>query len=175
MSKHSLSEIRNIRHLELTRVREQSPGLSLPFSLDIAGYVGGVRIVNDSAATNLIRLAESLESFSKPVVWIGEANDYLDDLSRMIPLMSEKVRVAIAKGPKADEAHRMLAGWPGMVLTADSWEEALDLALICASVHEDILFSPGCRSVEPFANFAERGAYINGLIDIKRNTKIQSP
>lgn len=147
----------------------------VPFSLEIAGNIQGVRVVNDSAATKPLKVAESLASMTRPVVWIVEANRWLGDVDSLNELVREKVKTVVATGARADELHRAL--WPGMslFLGASTWEEALDLAILSATPDEVVLFSPGCRAEEPFANFRERGAYFNRLVDIKRKTKITIP
>lgn len=175
MSKDLMNEIRRADHGELLRLRRDAMRESLPFSLELAGNINGVRLINDSSATTPVRVAESLASFSKPVVWIAEANSFTDDLSGLAPLIREKVKVVIVNGPQADKVHDML--WSGihMFLSASGWEEAFDLALMTADANDTVLFSPGCRADEPFANYKERGAYINRLIDIQRQTKITIP
>ena len=175
MSKDLLNEIRRADHGELLRLRRDAMRDHMPFSLEMAGTISGVRLINDSAATNPIRVAESLASFSKPVVWIAEANSFTNDLSQLATLIHEKVNVVIVNGQQADKVHDML--WSGihMFLSASDWDEAFDLALLTADANDTILFSPGCRADEPFANYKERGAYINRLIDIKRQTKITIP
>lgn len=172
MKNDLINEIRRADHDELLRLRREAMPAQADFALEIAGNVEGIRFINDSSATGPVRVAESLASFSKPVVWIAEANAYLRDLSQLAPLVRDKVNVVIVKGSRADEAHDML--WPGikMFLSASTWDEAVDLALLTAEVNSTVLFSPGCRADEPFADFRERGAYFNRLIDIKRKTKI---
>lgn len=175
MNNDLLNEIRRADHDELLRLRREAMPAQADYSLEIAGTVAGVRFVNDSAATVPVRVAESLVSFSKPVIWIAEANTYLRDLSQLAPVVREKVNVVIVNGPKADEVHDML--WSGikMFLSASAWDEAIDLALLTAEANDTVLFSPGCRADEPFADFRERGAYFKRLIDIKRKTKITLP
>lgn len=170
-----LDEIQKASHLELLRERQRSLAHDVPFSLEIAGNVRGVRVINDSAATNVVKVAESLASMSVPVVWIVEANKWLEDVACLNDLVREKVKTVIATGACADELHSAL--WPGMTLfiSASTWEEALDLATMSATPDDAVLFSPGCRADEPFANFRERGAYFNRLVDIKQKTKITIP
>jgi len=175
MTDHKTNEIHKTSHLELLKERERSLAHEVPFSLEIAGNVRGVRVVNDSAATKPVKVAESLAFMSRPVVWIVEANRWMGDMSMLTNLVREKVKAVVVTGVRADELHAAL--WPGMslYLNATSWEEALDLAIISATAEDVILFSPGCRADEPFANFRERGAYFNRLVDIKRKTKITIP
>jgi UDP-N-acetylmuramoylalanine--D-glutamate ligase len=172
MSKNFLNEIQNARHADLLKQRQKSLQEPTPFSLELAGHLRGVRMVNDSSATTPVRVADALASFSRPLVWIAEANAFTSDFSPLAHLAAEKAKVVIVNGPRAEEVFRQL--WPTVpfFLSANSWEEALDLALISADANDTVLFSPGCRAAEPFANYKERGAYFNRLIDIKRTTNI---
>ncbi len=175
MPRNPLHDIASLRHASLLQQREAALKQRTPYDLESVGMVDGVRIINDSAATNVVKVAESLSAFDQPLVWIAEANSQTGDFSPLTSLVAEKVKVIVVKGNRVDEIHKML--WPGvhMFLSASSWEEALELALMAAVANETILFSPGSRADEPFSNFKERGAYFNRLIDIKRNTKITIP
>lgn len=175
MTDKKLHEILKVKHHELLKQRHDHLRENTPFSLEIAGYVDGVRVINDSAATNPLMVAESLASFSKPVVWIAEANSYTGDLTPLASLISEKVKVLIVNGPRVEVVHRML--YPGihLFLSASSWEEALDLAIIAADANDTVLLSPCCRADEPFKNYKERGAYFKRLVDIKSQTKTLIP
>lgn len=150
----------------LKNLREQQP-----YSMEPAGLVGGVVVVNDAAATNIELLALTLTAFEVPVVWILEAGENMADLIQINDIIKSKVKTVIAMGTHADRAHDAL--WPslGYFIAANSWEEAVDMGLMAAKTNDTLLFSPGCRANEPFSNFRERGAYFNQLIDIKRNSK----
>ena len=45
-----------------------------PFYLEHIGMINGVNFINDSAATSIEKLAHSLISCEKPVIWIAEMN-----------------------------------------------------------------------------------------------------
>lgn len=146
-----------------------------PFSLEYAGVVSGVHIVNDSAATSVEKLAISLSSFDEPVIWIVEAGNHSRDLELLRDIVATRVKTVVAAGHMINQVHQAL--WPGSsyFIAADTWDEALDMALIAARANETILFSPGCRAAEPFQNYRERGAYFNRLVEIKRQTKSGKP
>ncbi len=142
-----------------------------PFSLEYSGVVGGIHVVNDSAATNVEKLVVSLSSFDEPLVWIVEAGAHSKDLELLRDIIAAKVKTIVAVGSNIELVHR--AVWPstGYFIAADTWDEALDMAILSAKANDTILFSPGCRAAEPFQNFRERGAYFNRLVEIKRQTK----
>jgi UDP-N-acetylmuramoylalanine--D-glutamate ligase len=156
---------------QLISTRLESLRNQQPFSLEVVGEINGITLVNDSAATTLDLVASSLLAFEKPVVWIVEANTVNDDMHMLREVVKQKVKTIVAIGSCTDELHRAL--WPaiGFFISASSWEEVLDMGLIAALSGDALLFSPGCRASEPFKNYRERGAYMNQLIEIKRNTK----
>ncbi len=154
----------------LIRSRAKVLESATPFSLEYAGVVGGIHVVNDSAATRVEKLAISLSSFDEPLVWIVEAGAHTRDLELLRDIISVRVKTIVAVGSDVDMVHK--AVWPSMgyFIAADTWDEALDMAILSAKANDTILFSPGCRASEPFQNFRERGAYFNRLVEIKRQT-----
>lgn len=142
-----------------------------PFMLESAGMIGEVNIVNDSAATSLTQVAESLLIFDTPVVWIADTRANTQDFRMISELVRTKVKAMVATGDFTDEVHNSLWSELGYFVSAQSWEEALDMSLILAKPGDTVLFSPGCRAGEPFENCSERGEYFNRLVNIKRESK----
>lgn len=143
---------------------------SKPFSLEPAGIIDGVKFINDSAATSIERVADSLISFDEPVVLIMQANSDNQDYSILYDIVKSKVKALVAVGEFADAVHKALQRKLGFFVSAGTWEEALDMSLILGKANDNVLFSPGSRANEPFDNFRERGAYWNRLLDIRINT-----
>lgn len=137
-----------------------------PFSLESCGTLKGVNLINDSAATSIEKVADSLIQFEEPVVWIAEVNTENMDFSILLDLIKSKVKAVVAVGEFAGDLHHALSRKLGFFVSANTWEEALEMSLILAKTDDTILFSPGCRANEPFENYKERGAYWNRLIDI---------
>lgn len=142
-----------------------------PYMLESAGMVGEVNIVNDSAATSLTHVAESLLTFDSPVIWIADTRANTQDFRMISELLGTHVKAMVATGDFTDEVHNSLWNELGYFVSAQSWEEALDMSLLLAKPGDTVLFSPGCRAGEPFENFSERGAYFSRLVDIKRESK----
>ncbi len=155
----------------LISTRIQNLNLQKPYALESAGTVHGIVVINDSASTTLELVASSLLAFEKPVVWMLEANANHPDFTALGEIMREKVKTVIAIGPEADKIHETLWAWNGLFISANSWEEGVDMGLMAAKKDDTLLFSPGCRANEPFRNLRERGEYLNQLIEIKRQTK----
>ncbi len=139
-----------------------------PFAFSPAGEINGVTFINDSASVSIEQTAGALADVSAPVIWIVEANGKHGDLNLLSDLVSSHVKAIVAVGTAAYEVHDALWKASKFFTAASSWDEALDLSLIIAADGDTVLFSPGCRTVEPFANYRERGAYFNQLITIRK-------
>lgn len=142
-----------------------------PFRMEKAGIVKGVSIYNDSAATTMDGVAESLLMFSEPVVWIVQANCNVQDIDVYTPLIREKVKAIVAVGPDTDKFLESFWRSTRFYVSADTWSEALEMAMISAKSNDNILFSPGARASEPFANYEERGAYFDKIVSFQSGSK----
>lgn len=155
----------------LIRSRMKALQTERPFSLEPAGMIKGVTFVNDSAATTGMAVIESLSHFEEPVVWITEANDPGLEFDDYVELLREKVKAVVVYGDLTAGWHEALWDYLGFFVKADSWDETIELSLEIAKANDSVVFSPGCRASEPFANFRERGAYFNRLLKLKANAK----
>lgn len=140
-----------------------------PFAFAPAGEINGVSFINDSASVSIEQTAAALADVSAPVIWIVEANGKHGDLSLLGDLVKNHVKAIVAVGSAAYEVHDALWKATKFFTAASSWDEALDLSLIIATDGDTVLFSPACRTVEPFGNYRERGTYFNELITIRKS------
>ena len=170
MSDNRFTEKKKEASNPLIKARLKSIQGERPFMLQSSGMIGEVNIVNDSAATSLSDVAESLLTFDVPVVWIADTRANTQDFRMISELVRTNVKAMVATGDFTDEVHNSLWNELGYFVSAQSWEEALEMSLILAKPGDTVLFSPGCRAGEPFENFTERGAYFDRLVDIKRES-----
>ena len=141
-----------------------------PFCLEFCGRINGVSFINDSAATSIEKVADALINFDEPVIWIAEVSTPNMDFSIIRDLIKSKVKAVVAVGEFADDLHNALMRQSVFFVSANSWDEALDMSLILGKANDKVLFSPGSRASEPFENHKERGAYWNRLVNILQNT-----
>jgi len=142
-----------------------------PFRMEKAGIVKGVSIYNDSAATTMDCVAESLLMFSEPVIWIVQANCNVQDIDIYSPLIRERVKAIVAVGQETDKFLESFWQSTRFYVSADTWSEALEMALLSAKSNDNVLFSPGARASEPFANYQERGAYFDKIVSFQSSSK----
>ncbi len=136
----------------------------LRFRMEPVGRFKGVEIYNDSKSTTPNSLRAGLESFpDRSVVLIAGGKDKGADFSVLRDSFERKVKLAILIGEARDRMRASL-GNSVPVVTADSLEEAVDVALKSAEDGEFILFSPGCSSFDMFSSYVERGESFSKLI-----------
>jgi len=115
---------------------------------------GGVRVVNDSKATNLEAAATALAAFDS-IRWIAGGRAKRTDLGELSPYF-ERIRRAYLVG---EAAPAFAAALDGRVATRDcgDLDSAVEAALAEAEPGDVVLFSPGCASFDQFADFEARG------------------
>lgn len=115
----------------------------------------GVRWVNDSKATNLDAMRNALLSQEAGVVLIAGGKDKGFEFDPIADLVAERAKCAILIGEMRE---RIARSWPDTpCLTANSLEEAVQLARQHAEPGEVVLFSPGTSSFDMFRNYGVRG------------------
>jgi UDP-N-acetylmuramoylalanine--D-glutamate ligase len=125
--------------------------------IESVGNVHGIEFINDSRATNINSTWFTLESMSKPVVWIAGGKDKGIDYTMLNPTLKAKVKAIIFLGTNSSY---LLSSMPGLdipIKNAASMEEAVELAYVAGSIGDAVLLSPGCPSFDLFKDYEERG------------------
>jgi len=119
----------------------------------------GVGWYDDSKATSPHAASVALAAFPRIVLIAGGRNKDLD-LSGMV---HDSVVSVVAIGTSADE---VAAAFEGRcpVVRASSMDEAVALAGDLASPGDTVLLSPGCTSLDWYANYGERGDHFARLV-----------
>ncbi len=129
----------------------------VPHRLEFVAEVGGVRFINDSAATTPHAALHAIRSINSPIVWIAGGRNKGLDLGVLSDAVKEKVKAAILIGSAASELSEFLSRLNVRFMLADSLEDAVSLSLSMASPGDVVLLSPACTSLDMFENYAERG------------------
>ena len=134
------------------------PGL--PHRSRLVGEWGGVRVVNDSKATNADAAAHALGSFER-VRWIAGGRAKAGGIEPLRPLFPR-----IAKAYLIGEAAGGFAATLGEVphVVSGTLEAAVAAALAEAEPGETVLLAPACASFDQFASFEERGDRFEALV-----------
>ena len=138
--------------------------LPLPHRCTVILDKQGVRWVNDSKATNVSAVQAALSTFNAPDVILimgGQAKG--QDFIQLAPDIQRSVRQLIILGQDADQLMQQLGSNVASRIVS-SLEEAVAFAHQLAIPSNWVLLSPGCASLDMFANYAERGKRFEHLV-----------
>ncbi len=152
------AKIAELMSVEKEKIREGLHTYTPPaHRMEVIAQHKGITWINDSKATNVDATYYALQAMKSPVVWIAGGLDKGNDYTRLLPLISEKVRAIVCLGAdnrKLLEAFQPL-GKP--IREARSAEQAVQTAAQLAHTGDTILLSPACASFDLFKNFEDRG------------------
>jgi UDP-N-acetylmuramoylalanine--D-glutamate ligase len=143
-------------------VRDFTP---VPHRLETVLEDNGVLWINDSKATNVDAATRALESFDRPIVWIGGGYSKGVPAGDLAGAVARHARVAILNGDTAAELDEALAAldFRDRVVVADQ-ASAVREARRRAGAGDVVLLAPGYSSFDQFGNFEERGAAFATLV-----------
>ena len=135
------------------------PGL--PHRMEIVGFVGGVRYVNDSKATNPTSVAPALQAFDH-LHWILGGQAKTAELDACLPHLAH-VKAAYVIGEAAPLFASILK--PLLPVTnAGTLKVAVEAAQAAAAPGDTVLLSPACASFDQFSDYEARGAAFRDLV-----------
>jgi len=128
----------------------------LPHRLEFLGEGEGVRVYNDSKATNADSVLKALTAFHGGVILLLGGRDKGADWESLLREVRRRCRLVVAFGEARATVERVFRGkvpveaFPGL-------GEATRAALALAEPGNTVLLSPACASFDEFRNFEERG------------------
>lgn len=125
--------------------------------LEFVVEIDGVRLINDSKATNLDATLSALRATEGPLGLILGGRGKGENFAELASQITGKVAHIVALGESKEEIFEAL-GKIAPVEFADSMTHAVSRLLELAGQGETILLSPGCASFDMYRNFEERGA-----------------
>ncbi len=155
--------------------RQIEPGLAtfagLRHRCQTIATMGGVRVVNDSKATNADSAAKALGSFGR-VRWIAGGRPKAGGIEPLRPFF-ERVVKAYLIGEAAEEFAATLGDVPHEIV--GTLDRAVSAALAEAVEGETVLLAPACASFDQFASFEARGeafeALVSGMSEVGHDLK----
>ena len=135
----------------------------LEHRMEFVQEVSRVHYYNDSKATNAGAVEKSLMSFNQPIILIAGGKDKGTGYDRLRGLVKEKVKRLILIG----EAREILLNELGSLtqtLTADTLQEAVEIAWLASSPGDIVLLSPACSSFDMFTGYEERGKVFKATV-----------
>ena len=116
--------------------------------------IDGVVYYDDSKAENVNATWFTFENIVNPVVWIVGGSCH-NNYSELIDTARKKVRTLISIGNEQESIEMTFRGVVKEIYSANSIEEAVNMASILASENDLVLFSPACKDSE--MDYNERG------------------
>ncbi len=141
---------------------EKFPGI--PHRLEFLMEKNGVSFYNDSKATFMENLVESLEAFKQPVILIAGGKDIEEfEYEPYAEGVVKHCRVLVLVGENKERLNRTL-GAHGQTFIVGSFEESILFAYQKSRTGDVIVLSPGAPATDFFRDFEERGNYYKKLV-----------
>ncbi len=128
----------------------------LPHRCQTVAEIRGVTWINDSKGTNLGALLASLTGMDSPVILLAGGQAKGADFTPLGPVAAEKTRAVIVFGQDAERIAEAVTDYVDVHRVA-TLSEAVYRAAGLATTGDTVLLSPGCASLDQFANYAARG------------------
>ncbi len=130
----------------------------LSHRMEYLGLVSGIRCINDSKSTNPASVIAALKDFDRVVTIIMGGLDKEMDFRAVIPSLRTSVKNIILIGSSAEKMQRLFSREAGIgTYICRTMEEAVEKGLDIASGGDVLLLSPGCASMDMFADYRDRG------------------
>jgi len=145
---------------------------TLKHRIEFVAEINGVKIFNDSKATNPDATIKALESFKQKVTLILGGKDKGMDFKPVIPYMESKVLNAVLIGETREKILKELEGYekkrlkklPFKVFVCKDFLNAVITALKVTGPGSVILLSPACASFDMFRDYKDRGEKFKKII-----------
>jgi UDP-N-acetylmuramoylalanine--D-glutamate ligase len=134
--------------------------------LEYVGETGGVRVYNDSIATNPESTVAALGTLAGPIVLIAGGYDKKLAFEGLAAALHGRVRLLVLTGETAGAIERSVRAVPEPpeIVRAAAFDDAVRLAPRACRSGDTLLLSPACASFDQFRNFAERGRRFKQLV-----------
>lgn len=144
---------------------------SLPHRLEFLGEHAGRRFYNDSKATTPEAAIAALDAFEPEtsVVLLAGGADKQVDLNELAGAIRRRAKGVTLLGQTARELERLIdaagQGSSPAIHRSASLEDAFSWAVGQTAPGDVVLLSPGCASLDWFANYEDRGRQFAGLLE----------
>lgn len=133
----------------------------LPHRLELVAEKKGIKIINDSYATNPSPTIAAIKSFTEPKILILGGSSKRSDFSELAQVIaSSNTHMVLLIGDEAKNIENSLdksAYQKRIIIAPADIEKITDIALKNARNGDVIIFSPACASFDMFKNYQERG------------------
>lgn len=131
----------------------------------------GVKYYNDSIATSPSRVISGLKAFNQKIIMICGGSDKGNDMSQMVPLILEKVKLIVLNGATANKIYDAIVSDDNYknsglkIEKTDTMEHALMIAKDFAVSGDIVSLCPACPAFDQFKTFEYRGRRFKELVN----------
>ena len=131
----------------------------------------GVRYYNDSIATSPSRVISGLKAFDQKIIMLCGGSDKGNDMSEMVPLILEKVKLLVLNGATAEKIYNSVISNENYqnsglaIVKTDTMESALNIARDRAVSGDIVSLCPACPAFDQFKTFEYRGRKFKELVN----------
>ena len=131
----------------------------------------GVKYYNDSIATSPSRVISGLKAFNQKIIMICGGSDNGNDMSQMVPLILEKVKLIVLNGATAEKIYDAIVSDDNYknsglkIEKTDTMEHALMIAKDFAVSGDIVSLCPACPAFDQFKTFEYRGRRFKELVN----------
>ncbi len=128
----------------------------LAHRMEFVKEINGIKLYNDSKATNTDSVKFALLSFDTPIRIIMGGAGKGEDYSILIPYLRDKAKKVYLTGDTINEMKRAFEGLVD-IETIKDFEDVIQKSFSDSEKGDIIVLSPACTSYDRFQNFEERG------------------
>ena len=136
----------------------------VPHRIEIIKEFNGMKIFNDSKATNFESSTMALKSVLSPTILIAGGKLKIGDPSSWLKEINKKTTAVLLFGSAANKLKEIIkaSGYNNEIQVHYNLNEAILAAKLIDA--KSLLFSPACSSFDQYRNFEERGNHFKNLI-----------
>ena len=143
---------------------------SLEHRLENCGIVAGVRLFNDSKATNVDSVLVAMDSFERgKAIFLLGGRDKNTNLDELISKAKDKLKGVVCYGEAKErfvkEFKSKIKDENFLIETAENMGGAFKIAMEKAFPGDFVVLSPACASFDEFESFEERGKVFKSLVE----------
>lgn len=138
---------------QLLRVRNQhirdimSDYVHVPCRMEYVATICGIEFINDAKAGNINAAWYSLESMTKPVIWIVNHGEVGEEFQKIVPLLRQKIKAVILLG-YTNNLPSVFSNYVERVYRADHIEHAVELSYVVGKQGDAVLFCPAVNGYD---------------------------
>ena len=131
--------------------------VSIEHRLEFVDEINGVKIYNDSKATNVDSAVKAIKSFANPMIIIAGGYDKKIDYSDYVKEFKNNGKLMVIMGDTKTQIKNLCEDYGVKYILADDMDDAVKKAIDNAKSNDTILLSPASASWDMYPSYEVRG------------------